>query len=279
MIIRCWGCRGSIAVSGKEYLKYGGTTTCLEIRTKNDEVIVIDAGSGIRRLGIKLLQEKCTKYHMIFTHSHWDHILGFPFFKPLYIKGNSMDIYGCPFAQETVNKVISGTMEHPHFPVRFEHVKSSFMFHGASKEPFSIDSVTITPISLSHPDEGIGYKFTEDGKTFVFLTDNELTYKHPGGLDYQDYLKFSQGADLLLHDAEYKQEEYARTKTWGHSIYTDALKLALEAKVKKFGLTHHNQERTDDAIDEIVKDCHRIIKDNKSNLECLAVSEGLEIKL
>ena len=128
-------------------------------------------------------------------------------------------------------------------------------------------------------DRGIGYKFTEGEKSFVFLTDNELAFKHPGGLDYKDYLDFVTETDLLIHDAEFTAEEYKKTKTWGHSVYTDALKLALEAKVKRFGLFHHNQERTDDAVDKIVDHCRNIVKDNNTALDCFAVTEGMEINL
>ncbi|UCD85466.1 MAG: MBL fold metallo-hydrolase [Deltaproteobacteria bacterium] len=279
MVITCWGARGSIPVSGKEYLKYGGSTTCMEIRTKDDETIIIDAGSGIRRLGNKLLQEDRKKYSIIFTHAHWDHILGFPFFKPIYIKGTHIDMFGCPFAQESVKQIISRTMDHPNFPVNFDDINAKMSYHGACKEAFSIRSLTVTPILLSHPNKGIGYKFVEGDRCFVFLTDNELGYKHPGGLDYQDYLDFSSGADLLIHDSEFTEEEYRVTRKWGHSVYPDALKLALEAQVKKFGLFHHNQERTDAALDRIVEDCQRTIGESKASLECFAAYEGMEIRL
>lgn len=279
MVITCWGARGSIPVSGREYLKYGGSTPCMEIRTNDDEIIIIDAGSGIRKLGNKLLNENRKKYSIIFTHAHWDHILGFPFFKPIYIKGTYVDMFGCPFAQESIKQMISRTMVHPNFPVNFEDVNAEISYHGECEDSFSIKSMTVTPILLSHPNQGIGYKFVEDDKCFVFLTDNELTFKHPGGLDYQDYLNYSSNADLLIHDSEFTEEEYKITKAWGHSIYNDALKLALEAKVKKFGLFHHNQERTDTALDKIVEDCQRIIENNNASLECFAVYEGMEIKL
>jgi phosphoribosyl 1,2-cyclic phosphodiesterase len=279
MIITCWGARGSIPVSGREYLKYGGSTPCIEIRTKDDEVVIIDAGSGIRKLGNKLLEENRKKYSLIFTHAHWDHILGFPFFKPIYTKGTYIDMFGCPFAQKTVKKMVSRTMMYPNFPVNFKDINTEISYHGECKDSFSINSMIVTPVLLSHPNQGIGYKFVEDDKSFVFLTDNELTFKHPGGLAYQDYLSFSLNADLLIHDSEFTEGEYKITKSWGHSVYLDALKLASEAKAKKFGLFHHNQERTDEALDKIVEDCQRIIADSDTNLECFAVCEGMEIKL
>lgn len=279
MIVRCWGARGSIPVSGKEYLKYGGSTTCIEVRTKDDEVIIIDAGSGIRRLGNKLLDENRYEYSIIFTHSHWDHLLGFPFFKPLYINGIHIDLYGCPRTQDSVKEMVSRVMTRPNFPVDFQNIKSEVSFHGACDGSFRIKSMMITPIFLSHPGGGIGFKFVEDDKRFVFLTDNELTFKHPGGLDYYDYLDFTGNADLLFHDAEYTDEEYKMTKTWGHTVYADALKLALEAGAKRFGLFHHNQDRTDSALDGIVQHCRDIVEKSDASLECFGVCEEMEVRL
>jgi len=279
MIIRCWGARGSIPVSGQEYVKYGGDTTCMEIRTKNDGIIIIDTGSGIRNLGKKLLEEKRYNYNIIFTHAHWDHLLGFPFFKPVYVRGTSINMFGCPFAQKSIKKMIEKSMTPPYFPVNYKDVKVEITYGGACRDSLSIDSVFVTPIFLSHPNRGIGYKFVEDDKSFIFLTDNELTFKHPGGLNYRDYVKFCAHADLLIHDAEFTEKEYKKTKKWGHSVYKDALRLAFDAKAKQLGLFHHNQDRTDTAIEEIVQDCKQIIKNHKLNLECFAVFQGMEITL
>lgn len=280
MLIRCWGSRGSIPVSGKEYLKYGGDTTCIEIRTKNDDIIIIDAGSGIRRLGNNLVKQGRKDFNIIFTHAHWDHILGFPFFKPLYIKGTQINMLGSPVAQASIKQIISKTMQAPNFPVRFEDMKAEISYVGACPDWFKIKGLSITPVHLSHPNQGLGYKFSENGKDFVFLTDNELTHIHPGGLKFEDYIEFSRGADLLIHDSEYLPEEYNKfTKTWGHSVYLDSLTLALEAGVKRFGLFHHNQERTDEQIDRMVEDCRRIIKERGLNMECFAVAKDMEIEV
>ncbi|MBF0328427.1 MAG: MBL fold metallo-hydrolase [Nitrospirae bacterium] len=281
MLIRCWGARGSIPVSGSEYVKYGGDTPCIEIRTKNDEIIIIDAGSGIRRLGNNLIKEGRFNFTMIFTHSHWDHIIGFPFFKPIYSKKTNIQIFGCPIAQGSLQKLLGDIMSPPHFPVSFNEVKAKLTFENddSCREHYQIDSVRITPIALSHPNRGLGFKFEEDGKTFVFLTDNELAFKHSGGLDYSDYMNFSKGADLLIHDSEYLENEYKIMKTWGHSLYTDALRLALEAKVKTFGLYHHNQDHTDEIMDKMVDDCNSIAAAQGSTLSCLAVSQNMEFSL
>jgi len=279
MIIRCWGARGSIPVSGSEYLKYGGDTTCLEIRTRDNDLIIVDAGSGIRRLGNHLMSEGIKRFTMIFTHAHWDHLMGFPFFKPIYFSKTSIAMYGCSYAQSSLKEIISRVMEPPHFPVNFEDIRADILYHAACVEEFWLNSLKITPIPISHPNQGEGFKFEEDGKTFVFLTDNELMFKHPGGLDYADYLAFARGADLLIHDAEYTETDYLRTRTWGHSVYTDALRLALEGGVKKLGLFHHNQERTDDQMDAIVEDCRRIAKQQGRTMDCFGLHQNMEIKL
>lgn len=279
MVIRCWGARGSVPVSGAQYVAYGGDTTCIEIRTREDEIIIIDAGSGIRRLGNDLVQKKRWHYHMIFTHAHWDHILGFPFFKPVYRPGTCLHIYGCPMAQDSIKGMISKTMEAPYFPISFKDLKADISFHEPCENPFSLGSVKVTPIPLSHPNQGFGYKFTEDGKSFVFLTDNELSFRHPGGLEPEEYAAYCQGADLLIHDAEFTAEEYSTTRSWGHTAYQDAVDLALRARVKRLGLFHHNQERSDAALEDLVDNCRQMIAKQAVPLECLALSQEMEIQL
>jgi phosphoribosyl 1,2-cyclic phosphodiesterase len=279
MIIKCWGSRGSIPVSGKQYLHYGGNTTCLEIRTNDDKILIIDAGSGIRELGNSLIVAGRNEFTLLLTHAHWDHIMGFPFFKPIYSRKTNLNIWGCPFAQASIKEMLVRVMEAPNFPVNFDAIHANISYQDTCVEHYTLGSMIITPIALSHPNQGTGYKFEEDGKCFVFLTDNELGYKHEGGLDSQAYLEFSRDADLLFHDAEYKEEEYKKTRSWGHSVYTDTLNLALDAGVKKLGLFHHNQERIDDEIDAIVNDCRKIIKKSGKNLECFAVWQSMEFKL
>ena len=279
MKIRCWGARGSIPVSGADYVIYGGDTTCMEIRTREDDIIVVDAGSGIRRLGSLLVQENRDQISMVFTHAHWDHILGFPFFKPAYRKGTAIQMFGCPQAQESIQDMISRTMEAPYFPVNFQDLQADFSYHEACESSFSIKTVTLTPIPLSHPNQGFGYRFTENGKSFVFLTDNELGYQHPGGRTFEDYVQFSRGADFLIHDAEFTPEEYRHTRTWGHSVYTEALRLALEAKVATFGIFHHNQERSDLSLGQLVEDCRRIVAERGEQMDVLALTQDTEIHL
>jgi len=271
MHIKCWGSRGSVPVSGKDYTKYGGDTTCIEIRTKDDQIIIVDGGTGIRRLGNHLILEGRYSYEIIFTHAHWDHLMGFPFFKPIYLDQTNIRMHGCPFAQKFVETMLNKVMSPPNFPVRYSDIKAHVDLTPECPELIEMGSVSIIPIRLSHPNQGNGYKFIEDDKTFVFLTDNELGFLHPGGRSFDDYVEFSAGADLLMHDGEYTKEEYNSTIQWGHTVYTTALELAIEAGVKQFGIFHLNQDRTDKEVDHMVDTCEEIISRKKADLKCLAV--------
>ena len=279
MLIKIWGSRGSIPVSGKEYLKYGGDTTCVEIRAQSGDIIIVDAGTGIRRLGNQLAQEGRYNLNLIFTHAHWDHLMGFPFFKPLYFKKTNIKMHGCPFHSKFKETILPKVMAPPNFPVKYSDITAQVSYPEACPTTFDIGSITVIPIALNHPNGGCGYKFIEDDKTFVFLTDNELGFIHPGGLPFEDYLDFCSKADLLIHDAEYTPEEYKTFIEWGHSDYTATLELAFNAAVKKLGLFHLNQERTDAGMDKIVQDCHKRIAAKSRNLTCVGVAGGMEFEL
>lgn len=269
MFVKIWGARGSIPVSGQEYIKYGGDTTCIEIRSKNGRVIIIDAGTGIRRLGKDLLVQGLYDYDLIFTHAHWDHIMGFPFFRPLYSDRTSLRVHGCPFTEEFVRTMLTKIMSPPNFPVTYGDLLAHIAYSDGCPEKFQIDSVTVMPIDISHPGGGKGYKFIEDGQSFVFITDHELGYTHPGGLPRESYLQFCAGADLLVLDAEFTGEEYGRHRSWGHSSYLDTLNLAMEAGVKQLALFHINQDRTDRAMDKIVEHCRRVVRESNAEVGIL----------
>jgi phosphoribosyl 1,2-cyclic phosphodiesterase len=279
MYIKCWGSRGSIPVSGEEYNVYGGDTTCMEIRTKDDRVIIIDAGSGIRRLGKQLVEEGRHDFDIIFTHAHWDHLLGFPFFRPLHMRKADLRIHGCPFAEQFVDGMLGKVMSSPNFPVDFSDVNASIQYEQGCPEMFLIGSMRVEPIAISHPNQGNGYKFTEGGKVFVFITDNELGHIHGGGLPFEAYVAFSKGADLLIHDAEYTDAEYKKYKGWGHSTWQSALELAIRAEVRQFGLFHHNQDRTDREIDTIVDACRKAAARWGARLEIFAVKRDMTFNL
>jgi phosphoribosyl 1,2-cyclic phosphodiesterase len=279
MLITCWGSRGSIPVSGREYLKYGGDTTCIEIQAGSGDIIIIDAGTGIRRLGNKLIKEGIQQYNFLFTHAHWDHIMGLPFFKPLYRRQTKINVFRCPYAGMYAEKMITRVLTPPHFPVKYSDLSAEFTYEEGCPHPFQIGSVTVVPIHLSHPNGGRGFKFIENDKSFVFLTDNELGYIHPNGLTLDDYAEFSMHADLLIHDAEFTPEEYQRYIEWGHSSIADVLELGIKAQAKTLGLFHLNQDRTDNAMDDIVTACRQEIARKDVHLECIAIGSDMSFEL
>lgn len=277
MRIKFWGVRGSIAISGPEFDRYGGATACVEVTGESGDTVIIDAGSGIRRLGQELAHRKTRSCHILFTHYHWDHILGFPFFSPIYNKNCAVLLTGAPHSIQSVSAMIAKTMEPPNFPVPYTAVSASFSDSPMRETGFMAGGMKVEAVPLSHPNGGSGYKFTENGRSLVFLTDNELGFRHEGGLTPAAYAKFCAGADLLVHDAEFKPEEYRHRKGWGHSSVDDAVRLALKCGAQRFALFHHNQDRTDDEIDEIVGYCRE--KAAPSGLGIFAAAENMELEI
>ncbi len=279
MRIKCWGSRGSISVSGKAYNKYGGDTTCIEIQAQTGEKIIVDAGTGLRKMGQTLKPGRNSHYHMMFTHTHWDHLAGFAFFKPLQDSGVTITINNDIFFEKNIKSILEDIMKPPVFPITMKEMQAKIIYRATSPEPFSVGSIDIETILLSHPGGGLGYRFMEKEKSFVFLTDNELGFKHPGSRKKNEYINFCKNADILFHDSEFNPDEYPSKKGWGHSSYTDALDLAFRADVKSLGLFHINQERTDDEMDEMVSRCRKIIQKKNNSMCCFGVACEMEITL
>ena len=287
MHIRCWGSRGSIPVSGRGFEKYGGDTTCVEVRSKKGDVVIVDAGSGLRSLGYALVKQHATAITMIFTHAHLDHLMGLPFFAPLFSSSVKLTLRGPRLNKPSFKAVLGDFLEQPYFPVQMgDHdIKARCVFVDQATRPFMAGGMRICPIPLSHPKNGgLGYRFEENGKSFVFLTDNELGYVHGGGRSFEEYAAFCRGADLLIHDSEYTEKDYRHIfavsqRPWGHSLFTDAVRLAVEANVKNFGLFHHNQKRTDAQVDSMVRKSRALIKKSAQNIRCFAVGPSFEMTL
>jgi phosphoribosyl 1,2-cyclic phosphodiesterase len=264
--------------------KYGGDTTCMEIRSDTGEILIIDAGSGIRSLGNTLLARKHEKITILFTHAHIDHLMGLPFFAPLFSGSSSVNMRGPRLNKTSFKNVLAGFLDQPYFPIQIDDndMKAKMSFTDITTRPFCIGNLRVRPIELSHPKNGgLGYRIEEGKSSFVFLTDNELGYKHKGGRTFKEYVKFCAGANLLIHDAEYTQKEYSRIlenseNPWGHSLFTDATKLAIEAGVKCFGLFHHNQKRTDSQITAMVKAAKKIVEKAGASVDCFAVGASFK---
>ncbi|GAB7023514.1 MBL fold metallo-hydrolase [Salidesulfovibrio brasiliensis] len=276
MIVRCWGARGGIAVSGTRFDRFGGDTCCIEVRDSDGRVLIIDAGTGIRRLGKRLVDEGVPDCDLFFTHFHWDHLMGLPFFRaPHHF---AVRINGDPLPGVTTEEVLNNVVSPPYFPVPFAEFSKGMEFC-----PFEgsghFGNIAVTAVPLSHPGGGSGYRFEENGKSFVFLTDNELSYQHDGGLTLDGYAEFAKNADLLVHDAEYLPEEYPAHRQWGHSHWLEAVDLAEKAGVRALGLFHHGASRYDGEVAEIVESCRSEIRDRELRMDCFAMAADVVIRL
>jgi phosphoribosyl 1,2-cyclic phosphodiesterase len=281
MKIKFWGTRGSIAVPGKQTIRYGGNTTCLEITLGGGGVVVIDAGSGIRALGDKLASEnEKIDIHLLVTHIHWDHVLGFPYFAPLYKKRSNIRIDGYPTCVKGLRNTFDNKMGDGFFPVKFADLKAGIRYLDVLQHrPLEIDGTRIDAVPLHHPQGGFGFRFMEEGKVFVFLTDNELGGESRNGRSARDYVEFCSHADLLIHDAQFTPREIGERRNWGHSDYGAAFNLAHEAGVKKLILFHHDPSRTDGQVARIQEECAEMAKERNSDLVVEAAREESEICL
>ena len=280
MKIKIWGCRGSLPTPGMNTIRYGGNTTCIEIDLDDGTMVIVDAGSGIRKLGRELLKrQNITEIYLFFTHAHWDHLMGFPFFTPAYLSKYKIHIRGGPHAKRSLEKFLKHQMEAPYFPVPFNSMKAEFDFTYGEPKNRKIGVAELIPIHLNHPNGGYGFKIIENDKCFVFLTDNELDFQHNEGLNKDDYITFCKDADLIIHDAQYTNEEYKRTNGWGHTTFSSATEMSITAGVKRFGIFHHDPEHTDDDMDRFIASCQRQIIQARSKVTCFGVKEGMEIIL
>jgi phosphoribosyl 1,2-cyclic phosphodiesterase len=278
MRIKVWGCRGSVPSPGGDTSRYGGNTTCVEVRLGDGSLVVIDAGSGIRNLGRELARRGGPRLiHLFLTHAHWDHVQGFPFFQPAYRKGFTLQVWGGPRSAAVLRSYLRQQLTPPFFPVRFSELGAAIRFPARAAPEISIDGTRIQSIPLAHPDGGYGFKFSAAGRSFVFLTDNELGFRHPGGLSPKHYAELCQGADLVLHDAQYTLAEYRLTRGWGHSTFPAVVELCREAAPKRFGLIHHDPQHSDQELDRHVRDCRRAL--GGKGADCFGVVEEMEIQV
>lgn len=279
MYIKFWGARGAIPVSGPEFLKYGGDTTCVELRSQKGDIVIIDAGTGIRRLGYKLENEYTREINWLFTHSHLDHVIGFPFFRPLYYPKYRINFYAYQKIQGNILQQMSHLMQPPQFPITPDNLRADLKYREVTQNGLRLNSFLIEAISLSHPNNSLGFKFREGYKTLVFITDNELGYTHKGSVSMQEYIDFCADADILIHDAECTDAEYQKTYTWGHSTFQQALNLALQANVRQLGFFHHNWNRTDLDLDNNVENCNKYLSERHEDLTCFAVRQEQDMYL
>jgi ribonuclease BN (tRNA processing enzyme) len=258
MKFKFWGVRGSIPTPGANTVKYGGNTTCIEIRTNDNDLIILDAGTGIHALAQHLLRELPVNAHIFITHTHWDHIQGLPFFIPIFIPGNQITIYGGmdPVTNETINRALSVQLQYSFFPIREAQLNARIDYNTIKPGlPIQVGSATVTPIVLSHPVLNFGYRIDCDGQSIFFTGDYEpqLNIYAPEDEEYAEFQSFvdakwdevvlaMHGVDALIVDSSYTNEEYASKQGWGHGTYDSGIKLAMAAQAKK---TVFHPPRTD----------------------------------
>jgi phosphoribosyl 1,2-cyclic phosphodiesterase len=267
MKVKFWGVRGSIASPGPNTVRYGGNTTCIEVRTDLNELIIIDAGTGIFPLSQTLLKELPVTANVLITHSHWDHIQGLPFFLPNFIAGNTLRLHGAfdPVSGKGIEQVMAVQLQYSYFPVREEEMKARIEYVTlAPEQSIQIGSATVTPYVMSHPVVDFGYRIEANGKSIFFTGDHEPPYNiyAPEDAGYaacqlevearNDYLIGAmQGVDVLITDASYTEAEYPAKKGWGHGTYQSSIQYAKKAGVKNLFCTHHEPSRSDDALEAV----------------------------
>jgi CheY-like chemotaxis protein len=286
MRIRFWGTRGSLPKPGPATVRYGGNTSCVEVRGPDNTLIILDCGSGAHELGQHLVAGGRVRGHLLITHTHWDHIQGFPFFAPLFVPGNEWDVYGPRQVGRRIEEVLAGQMHYPYFPVPLETLAATIRYHELAEESLDLAGVRVTTRYLNHPSPAIGYRLQTGGVTLVYATDHEPHSPHhpeaAGGPGFarvhredERHIEFLSGADLVIHDAQYTLEEYPARVTWGHTPAELAVDFAGAARVPRLALFHHDPSRTDDALDALLARCRA--RPSASGMEVFAAIEGREV--
>jgi len=293
MRIRFWGTRGSLAKPGPSTVRYGGNTSCVEVKAPDGTLIVLDCGTGAHELGQALLatRERPICGHLLITHTHWDHIQGFPFFAPLFDPGNEWHVYAPQSLGQHLENTLAGQMAYTYFPVNLVQLGATIHYHELAEGSFDLGSVRVTTRFLNHPGLAMGYRLEAAGVSMVYATDHEPHSRHLGettdGKDGiapvhredQRHVEFLAGADLVIHDAQYTLEEYPKKVTWGHTPAEWAVDFACAGGARRLALFHHDPLRTDEAVDRLVEVCRQRVKAGGGGLEVTAAAEGQIIEL
>ncbi len=295
MKFKFWGVRGSIPSPGPKTVRYGGNTTCIEVRTDNDTLIILDGGTGIFALAQSLLAKLPVEANIFITHSHWDHIHGLPFFTPLFINGNKVRLHGGtdPVTGSGINQVMQVQLQYSFFPVLETEMKATIDYQKLEiGEPYILSDAVIDNTVLNHPVLNLGYRITCNGKALFFTGDHE-PFINPHPLDHPDYdasqaeIDAKQqvidsrllGLDALIVDCSYTREEYPSKKHWGHGTYDSAFEMALRVGAKALYCTHHEPTRSDDELEAVFLDAKLRYANRMNGMQVYLAYEGLEVVL
>ncbi len=274
-----WGVRGTLPVSGQRSLRYGGNTPCVSLEFPKRQFFIFDGGSGIKNLGDALMAEQRQRISakIFISHPHWDHINAIPFFAPLYVQGNEFEILGANQGDATMRELISAQMDGVYFPITLTEFGSRTYFHDLEEETLEVDGVEVKSMLLSHPGKCLGYRVNYNGRSFCYITDNEMyleSNEHHSPHYESKLAKFCEGADALVTDTTYTDEEYVDHVGWGHSCVSKVVDLAVAAKVKKLYLFHHDPDQTDDDIDVKLEQAKQAVSERNAETEVVAPAEG-----
>ena len=280
MIITFYGVRGSTAVPGPMTAKYGGNTSCVHIELESGHDLILDAGTGIRPLGNKLAR-KSTPTHILLSHGHWDHIQGYPFFAPIYQFDREIHVY---ISVEKGRKLLSTLfqqMDGTHFPVRVEDLPSNNFpkFKGIESELYEREGIKVIRQALNHPGGGSAYKINENGSSLAYVTDNELNPPYAASTNYDQWVNYLHGVDVLIHDAQYTEDDMPHKHGWGHSLLSQVRQLATDAEVGTLVMFHHDPDRSDSQLDEIQIENQIYLKSHRAPARSVCAAEGMQIHL
>ncbi|MDX8395312.1 MAG: MBL fold metallo-hydrolase [Mariprofundaceae bacterium] len=295
MKVKFWGVRGSIPSPGPATARYGGNTTCIEVRSDAGELIILDAGTGIFPLSHSLFPEFPLTAHIFNTHTHWDHIQGLPFFIPFFVPGNNVIIHGAmdPVSQKGISEILSAQLQYRFFPIREAELNAEIEYVSLfEKQSVEFGDVKVTPVMMNHPVINFGYRIDCNGKSVFFTGDHEPPYNiyEPDDEEYGEYqelidqknesiLNMIQGVDILISDASYTPEEYPAKKGWGHGTYDTGIAMAKDIGAKKLYCTHHEPTRSDDMLEQVFAEALVRNPRKEGDPEYFLAQEGLEIEI
>ena len=279
IIVDFWGVRGSVPSPGPTTTRYGGNTSCVSI-TADDKILILDAGTGIRNLGSVIIGQPDLEIFVIVTHSHWDHIQGFPFFTPIYQPNRPVHMFPTLLKKNVVLASLIDQMDGAHFPITPDQVPSNFNFVTENPLYFLANNgFQLELVPMNHPGKAFGYKITIDDKIICYFTDNEIDPPYEKSIELDELTNQCRNADILIHDAQYTEDDMPLKHGWGHSLISQVTELGKSAEVKNLVYYHHDPERTDDMLDKELEKAAKTLKESGSSIQAYFAYEGLKLTL